>query len=82
MKTSQKRYKHAYNKGYNDGLRKQAEGMVSKFRKNFPKIAAAGDQLKKEFDATEATPILPTDSRAIKWEGFTQAMNLIIQSKR
>ena len=73
------RYKHAYNAGYRAGQVKAAKEKVGEFRKAYPKIETAAQELMKEH---EATSILPTDTRAIKWQGFTEAMNLIIASKR
>lgn len=75
----------AYNRGMRLGLKrgqfKSAEGLVGGFRKAYPKIEAAAQEMKKAYTEV-TTPDLPTDIRALKWQGFTEAMNLIIASKR
>jgi len=55
-----------------------AKDMVSKFRKAYPKISAQAEELNTKV----AVSSLQSDDRAIKWQGFTEAMNLIIASKR
>ena len=70
-----KRYKHAYNAGYAAGLRRHelANAGVSKFLKGSDEVAET---------ATAQRMQPPTDTRVFKWEGFIEAMNLIIASKR
>ncbi len=75
-----KAYQRGYTVGYKAGKIKSAEGKVQEFRKAYPKIETAAQELKKEYEA--AQPDLPVDTRAIKWQGFTEAMNLIIASRR
>ena len=80
-----KRYKHAYNRGYAAGKRRhvivsmdkgQANKAVEAFRKAYPKVSKWQDTAAEEIKQS------PTDTRVFKWEGFIEAMNLIIASKR
>lgn len=78
-KSAQKHYHRGYNNGVRAGKLKAAAGMVDKFRKAYPKVA-------KGQNVTENIPVqaaeVRMDDRVLKWQGFTDAMNLIIASKR
>ena len=85
-----KRYRHAYRAGYTAGIRraKRAEESITKVMKGFDKAGetVTATRLKENFH--RAYPKVadawapPTDTRIFKWEGFVEAMNLIIASKR
>ena len=87
-KQGRKQYHKGYNNGYRRGQLKAAEGMVDKFRKTYPKIATAAQEMKQGYqDAkkeAEPSPLFPTPQQrdSWRWQGFTEAMNLIIQARR
>lgn len=73
--------KHArkfYHRGYKAGWYAGQRSEVRPAKSDKDKIAAK--VYERGFSNQVAAPI--TDERAIKWQGFTEAMNLIIASKR
>lgn len=74
----------AYNRGYTVGYaaaKRQTVYKLNKTGKGLEKVSKFGLGMKAEY-TTAAQPDLPIDTRVLKWEGFTEAMNLIIASKR
>lgn len=71
-------YLKAYQRGVHLGI-KRGKLLAGAPKKAYSKIETTAQELSKERDATA---FVPTDNRAVKWQGFVDAMNLIIASKR